>query len=256
LTPAVAVYLWADSHSAAALRYSDHDKPGNMTTIAQRLETVRQRIRDAEIRYRRAPGSVQLLAVSKTRPAADLREAFACGQRAFGENYLQEAREKQEQLADTAIEWHFIGPLQSNKTKAVAACVDWVHSVDRLKLAKRLNSHRPDDMEPLNICLQVNISAEDTKAGVAPAGVAELAAEFAGFPRLRLRGLMCIPAPARDEPARRAPFRALRELQEKLISGGMALDTLSMGMSADLEEAIAEGATLVRVGTDIFGARQ
>lgn len=224
-------------------------------TLGQRLEAVRRRIAAAEAQYRREPGSVRLLAVSKTQPVEALREALRAGQSAFGENYLQEAQAKQQALAGTGIQWHFIGPLQSNKAKPVAGCFDWVHSVDRLRLARRLNDHRPDDAEPLNICLQVNISGEQSKSGVAPEAVAELAAALQEFPRLRLRGLMCIPAPADNAAGRRRPFRALRQLQERLVADGYPLDTLSMGMSADLEEAIAEGATLVRVGTDIFGPR-
>jgi len=234
-----------------------------MTDIAQRLDSVSKRIREAEKHHHRPAGSVTLLAVSKTRPAADLRQALAWGQTEFAENYLQEARDKQDALrADpshppgkTIVTWHFIGPLQSNKTKAVATYFDWVHSVDRLKLAQRLNDQRPEHLPPLNICLQVNISDEDTKAGLAPADVADLARAVAGMRRLRLRGLMCIPAPADTEAHQRAPFRALRQLQQQLIHQGHALDSLSMGMSGDLEAAVAEGATLVRVGTDIFGPR-
>lgn len=226
-----------------------------MTTLAQRLAAVRRRISDAERLHGRPAGSVRLLAVSKTRSADELRQILALGQTAFGENYLQEAREKQDALAGADIEWHFIGPLQSNKTNPVATYFDWVHSVDRLKLTRRLNAQRAEQLPQLNVCLQVNISGEGSKSGLAPEQVPELADAIHGLSRLRLRGLMCIPAPQEDEAARRAPFRALRELQDRLIADGHDLDTLSMGMSADLEAAIAEGATLVRVGTDIFGAR-
>ncbi|MCC5810101.1 MAG: YggS family pyridoxal phosphate-dependent enzyme [Ectothiorhodospiraceae bacterium] len=227
-----------------------------MTSIAERLRQVRQRIRDAEHRYGRPEGAVQLLAVSKTKPVAAILEALAAGQTAFGENYLQDALPKQEALADQPIQWHFIGPLQSNKTKLVATSFDWVHSLEREKIARRLNDQRPDHLPPLNVCLQVNVSGEASKAGVNPETVQELADAVAAYPRLRLRGLMCIPAPADDEQSQRAPFRRLRELQQALLANGADLDTLSMGMSADLEAAVAEGSTLVRVGTDIFGARE
>ncbi len=226
-----------------------------MTSIAERLRQVRARIRDAERRYDRPEGSVQLLAVSKTKPVAAICEALTAGQTAFGENYLQDALPKLEALAGQPIQWHFIGPLQSNKTKLVAASFDWVHSLEREKIARRLNEQRPDHLPPLNICLQVNVSGEDSKSGVPPDDVPRLAEAILQYPRLRLRGLMCIPAPAVDEREQRAPFRRLRELQQALLANGADLDTLSMGMSADLEAAVAEGSTLVRVGTDIFGAR-
>ena len=226
-----------------------------MNDIARRLEAVRQRIRAAEQHHGRAPGSVALLAVSKGKPPAAVAEARNAGQTAFGENYLQDAEEKLQALAGRGVEWHFIGPLQSNKTKAVAARFDWVHSVDREKIARRLSEQRPDGMPPLNVCLQVNVSGEASKAGLAPAETASLARAVAGMPRLRLRGLMCLPAPSDDFETQRRGFRQLRELLESMQAGGLALDTLSMGMSADLEAAIAEGATLVRVGTDIFGPR-
>ncbi len=226
-----------------------------MPTITERLDTVRQRLRDAERRWGREPDSVHLLAVSKTKPAQAVAEALAAGQTAFGDNYWQDAQAKLQALADQPIEWHFIGPLQSNKTKSVATHFDWVHSVDRLKIARRLNDQRPQDASPLNICLQVNVSGEDSKSGIAPEALADLAHAVSELPRLRLRGLMCLPAPADGLDAQRAPFRRLRELQETLQADGLALDTLSMGMSGDLEAAVAEGATLVRIGTDIFGAR-
>jgi len=195
--------------------------------------------------------------VSKTCPAAAVREAYDAGLRDFGENYVQEALAKIAALAPLRgeIAWHLIGPLQSNKTREVAANFDWVHSVDRLKLAQRLSEQRPAHLPPLQVCLQVNISGEASKSGVAPGEAAALAHAVAALPRLRLRGLMAIPEPAGDFEAQRAPHRALRELMNALQAQGLALDTLSMGMSADLEAAVAEGATWVRVGTAIFGAR-
>ena len=205
----------------------------------------------------RAPSAVRLLAVSKLQPAQAVREALAQGQIAFGENYVQEALDKMAALADLrpAVEWHLIGPLQSNKTRAVAEGFDWVHSVDRLKIAQRLSDQRPDHLPPLNICLQVNISGEPSKSGLLPAEVAEIAPAVAALPRLRLRGLMAIPEPLHGLEAQRAPHRALRQLQDDLNRHGLVLDTLSMGMSDDLEAAIAEGSTLVRVGTAVFGPR-
>jgi pyridoxal phosphate enzyme (YggS family) len=198
---------------------------------------------------------VTLVAVSKTRPATAIRSAYEEGQRDFGENYLQEALEKIAAFPGEALVWHFIGPIQSNKTRAIAEHFDWVHSVDRLKLARRLNDQRPPDMPPLNVCLQVNISGEASKSGVEPEALAALATSVAELPRLRLRGLMAIPAASDDPEQQRRPFRALREALERLRADGLALDTLSMGMTNDLEAAIAEGATLVRVGTAIFGPR-
>jgi pyridoxal phosphate enzyme (YggS family) len=228
-----------------------------MATIANNIQQVSDRIAAACTVAQRAVQSVTLLAVSKTQPASAVRDAFAAGQRAFGENYVQEALDKIAALADlrSQIEWHLIGPLQSNKTRAVAESFDWVHSVERLKTAQRLSEQRPAQLPPLNVCLQVNISGEASKSGVAPADVSALAHAVAVLPRLRLRGLMAIPEPAGDFEAQRAPHRALRELQQRLVRDGLPLDTLSMGMSADLEAAVAEGATLVRVGTAIFGAR-
>lgn len=228
-----------------------------MTDIATRLQAVRERIRAAEKHYARAAGSVDLLAVSKTHSAAAVAQALRAGQRAFGENYLQEALEKAQALTGEPVEWHFIGPLQSNKTKAVARHFDWVHSLDRLKIARRLSEQRPSDAPPLNICLEVNIDSEASKAGLLPEAVPELARAVAELPGLRLRGLMAIPGPRDDPAGRREPFRRLRELLDALRGRGLnTLDTLSMGMSNDLEAAIAEGATLVRVGTAIFGPRQ
>lgn len=226
-----------------------------MNTIAHRIDLVKARILNAERASGRAEGSVSLLAVSKTRPPAEIAALHACGQRAFGESYVPEAVEKMAHLAGLPIEWHFIGPLQANKTRSVAAHFDWVHSVGRLKIARRLSEQRPEELGPLNICLQVNISGEATKSGALPDEAADLAAEIAALPRLRLRGLMAIPAPADAPAAKRAPLRALCELQARLTAGGLQLDTLSMGMSDDLEEAIAEGSTMVRIGIALFGPR-
>ena len=203
----------------------------------------------------RAAETVGLLAVSKTFGAAAMRELAACGQREFGENYLQEALEKQAQLADLPLVWHFIGPIQSNKTRAIAENFSWVHGVDRLKIAERLSAQRPPDMSPLQVCIEVNVSGEASKGGVAVAELPALAEAVAKLPGLRLRGLMAIPAPTPDPAAQRAAFRRVREAYEDLIRRGHALDTLSMGMSGDLEAAILEGATIVRVGTALFGDR-
>lgn len=228
-----------------------------MTDIARHLEAVRQRIANAAQSAGRDPHSVELLAVSKTFPADAVRDAHVAGQRAFGENYVQESIAKIDALADLRanLEWHFIGPLQSNKTRPVAERFDWVHSVDRLKIAQRLSEQRPEPLPPLNVCLQVNVSGEASKSGVAPEEAAEVAHAIAALPRIVLRGLMSIPEPEADLAAQRAPHRRLRELFERLRADGLALDTLSMGMSADLEAAVLEGATIVRIGTAIFGAR-
>ena len=228
-----------------------------MNTVIGKLEQVRSRIEAACIAVGRPVSGVTLLAVSKTQPDAAVRDAFAAGQRAFGENYVQEALDKIAATADlrSQIEWHLIGPLQSNKTRPVAAAFDWVQSVDRLKIAQRLSEQRPPELLPLQICLQVNISAEASKSGLVPAEVLVVALAVAALPRLRLRGLMAIPEPAGDFAAQRAPHRDLRELMGRLNDRGLGLDTLSMGMSADLEAAVAEGATIVRVGTAIFGGR-
>lgn len=227
-----------------------------MHTIADRLDNLRERVRAAEIACGREPGSVSILAVSKTQRAETVREAAAAGQTAFGENYLQEAREKIGALAGLALEWHFIGPLQSNKTRAVAESFDMVHTVERLKIARRLSEQRPDHLPPLACCIQVNVSGEPNKSGVAPADVPALAREIAALPRLALRGLMALPAPEADPQAQRRPFARLRGLLEDLRGEGLSLDTLSMGMSADMEAAIAEGATIVRIGTALFGPRR
>jgi pyridoxal phosphate enzyme (YggS family) len=225
------------------------------TDFAARLQTVLARIRTAEQRFQRPPGSVALLAVSKTQPPAAIAAVAAAGQTCFGENYLQETLDKMTELAALDLEWHFIGPIQANKTRPIAECFAWVHSVDRLKIAERLSAQRPDHLPPLHVCLQVNISQESTKHGLDERDVPAVARAVATLPRLRLRGLMAIPAPAPEFAAQRMPFARLRALQERLIAEGLALDTLSMGMSDDLEAAIAEGATLVRVGTAIFGPR-
>ncbi|HHH36330.1 MAG TPA: YggS family pyridoxal phosphate-dependent enzyme [Gammaproteobacteria bacterium] len=226
-----------------------------MGNLADRLTAVRRRITAAEVCFGRPVGSVRLLAVSKTWPADRLREAAAAGQRCFGESYAQEALTKMTALEDLALEWHFIGPIQSNKTRDIAARFQWVHGVDRPKIARRLAAQRPVHLPPLQVCIQVNISGEASKSGVAPGGLAALADELAALPRLRLRGLMAIPAPATEFETQRTWFRRLRLLQEDLIDRGHDLDTLSMGMTRDLEAAIAEGATIVRVGTGVFGVR-
>lgn len=203
----------------------------------------------------RDAAEVRLLAVSKTWPADSVREAAAAGQRAFGENYVQEGAEKVDALAGLGLEWHFIGPLQSNKTRLVANRFAWVHSIDRLKIAERLSAQRDAHLPPLEVCIQVNVSGEASKSGVAPGELPELARAVAGQPRLRLRGLMAIPEPTSDVALQRARFATLRQLRDQLNADGLALDTLSMGMSDDLEAAIAEGSTMVRVGTAIFGSR-
>lgn len=223
-----------------------------MSTIETTIAKVRTRIREAAQASGRDPAQVRLLAVSKTHPASAIRDAYACGQLDFGENYLQEALSKQQELIDLPLQWHFIGPIQSNKTKAIAEHFAWVHSVDRLKIAQRLSEQRPEGMPPLNICLQVNVSGEASKSGCAPEELPALAAAVMALPRLTLRGLMAIPEPTDDPVAQRAAFARLRELQAGLP---YQLDTLSMGMSHDLESAIAEGATWVRIGTALFGAR-
>ena len=223
-----------------------------MSTLADNLSAISARIASAAQAVGRDPASVQLLAVSKTKPASAIREIHAAGVRDVGENYLQEALTKQQALSDLPLIWHFIGPIQSNKTKAIAEHFDWVHSVDRLKIAQRLSEQRPTGLAPLNICLQVNVSGEDSKSGCAPADLPALAKAVAAMPNLRLRGLMTIPEPTEDRAAQEAAFARLRQLQESL---GLGLDTLSMGMSHDLEAAIAQGATWVRIGTTLFGAR-
>ncbi|MCI0510097.1 hypothetical protein C8E00_1105 [Chromohalobacter marismortui] len=227
-------------------------------TIAESLERARQRLACALASAGRDHEDACLLAVSKTQPAASVRQAFAAGQRAFGENYLQEALDKQASLDDLeGIVWHFIGPLQSNKTRAVAEHFQWVHTIDRARIATRLDAQRPATLEPLDVCLQVNICGEASKSGVAPEALPALADAVVALPRLRLRGLMTLPAPSNDPAAQRRPFAELRTLLETLRQRHpqAPLDTLSMGMSGDLEAAVLEGATLVRLGTAIFGQR-
>ena len=230
-----------------------------MGSIGSNLQEVKRRIAAACASAGRNANSVTLLAVSKTFPADAVRQAHAAGQRAFGENYVQESLDKIAALADLRpqLEWHLIGPLQSNKTRSVAEAFDWVHSVDRLKIAQRLAEQRPAGLPPLQLCLQVNVSGEDSKSGVAPGDLPALAAAVGALPasRVRLRGLMSIPEPTSDPAAQRAPHRQLRELMAALNAKGLALDTLSMGMSADVEAAVAEGSTVVRVGSAIFGSR-
>jgi pyridoxal phosphate enzyme (YggS family) len=230
-----------------------------MSSIEQNLQQVRQRIARCCHDAGRPEQSVTLLAVTKTFDATQVRHAYAAGQRDFGENYVQEALAKIDDLADlrAGLRWHLIGPLQSNKTRVVAQAFDWVHSVDRLKTAQRLAEQRPSGLPPLQLCLQVNISGEESKSGLRPAEVAAVARAVAALPaeRVRLRGLMAIPEPAQGVAAQRSPHRALRELLGSLNDTGLALDTLSMGMSDDLEAAVVEGATIVRVGTAIFGRR-
>ncbi len=228
-------------------------------SISAQLARVRASIAEAAHSSGRDPASVCLLAVSKTFGPDAVIEAADAGQREFGENYVQEAIDKIASVnaarPDLSLIWHFIGPLQSNKTRVVAEQIDWVHSVDRVKIAQRLSDQRPPHLPPLNICLQVNVSGEDSKSGVAPEALLALASEVAGLPRLRLRGLMAIPEPAEDPEAQRRPFALLRTLQQQLHAAGIPTDTLSMGMSADMTAAIAEGATIVRIGTAIFGKR-
>ncbi len=223
--------------------------------ISARLQNLTVRIEAAAIAAGRSADAVSLLAVSKTWPAEAVRNAAAAGQRAFGENYVQEGVAKVEALADLGLEWHFIGPLQSNKTRLVANHFAWVHSIDRLRIAERLSEQRDVHLPPLQVCVQVNVSGEDSKSGVSPDELPALARAVAALPRLQLRGLMAIPEPTSDTALQRRRFAQVRQLRDQLASEGLALDTLSMGMSDDLEAAIAEGSTMVRVGTAIFGAR-
>jgi PLP dependent protein len=223
-----------------------------MSTIADNIGLVSQRIRAAADAVQRDANSIHLLAVSKTKPAQAVREAYAAGMCDFGENYLQEALGKQAELTDLPLSWHFIGPIQSNKTRAIAENFAWVHSVDRMKIAQRLSEQRPADLPPLNICIQVNVSGEASKSGCTPADLPALAQAISALPRVKLRGLMAIPEPTEDRAAQDAAFATIRDLQASL---NLPLDTLSMGMSHDLESAIAQGATWVRIGTALFGAR-
>ncbi|WP_292931300.1 YggS family pyridoxal phosphate-dependent enzyme [Noviherbaspirillum sp.] len=230
-----------------------------MSSISDNLQAVEERITTAAREAGRDPREVRLLAVSKTFGADAVIAAAQAGQRAFGENYLQEALDKMSAVhvarPDLLLEWHFIGPIQSNKTRPIAEHFDWVHSVEREKIAQRLSEQRPAHLPPLNICLQVNISGEASKSGVAPGEVLELAKRVANLPRLKLRGLMAIPEPEGDIDRQRVPFRQVRMLLDELRTHGLDMDTLSMGMSADLVAAVEEGATIVRIGTAIFGQR-
>lgn len=226
-----------------------------MTEICDNLRRIRDEIHRLEARHGRPEGSVRLLAVSKTKPVDAVREALGCEQHAFGENYVQELADKSAALAGNDIEWHYIGPLQSNKSRIIAETAHWMHSIDRAKIARRLSEQRPDGMAPLNVCVQVNISGEASKSGIALAELPGLADAISELPNLKLRGLMAIPAPASDFGAQRRVFARLRRALEAEVARGVALDTLSMGMTGDMEAAIAEGATIVRIGTAIFGAR-
>jgi pyridoxal phosphate enzyme (YggS family) len=226
-----------------------------MSAIADNLQAVQARIAKAAAAAGRSPESIRLLAVSKTWPLASVIDAADAGQRAFGENYVQEGIDKIAAISGRNLEWHFIGPLQSNKSKPVAECFDWVHSIDRLKIAERLSAQRPAYLTPLQICVQVNVSGEASKSGCAPDEALALCGAVAALPGLNLRGLMAIPEPSDDPAAQRAPFRRLREIYDHIRAAGLPLDTLSMGMSHDLEAAVAEGATIVRIGTAIFGER-
>lgn len=230
-----------------------------MSSISQKLQAVHESILNATTRASRPLDTVALLAVSKTFGAEAVLEAIAAGQRAFGENYLQEALDKMVKVSASGlasgIEWHFIGPIQSNKTRPIAEHFDWVHTIEREKIAQRLSDQRPPERAPLNVCLQINISGEASKSGVSPDQALTVAHAIAALPRLRLRGLMAIPEATDDVVRQRAAFRQMRELFEHLQGGGLALDTLSMGMSADMDSAIAEGATIIRIGSAIFGQR-
>jgi len=225
-----------------------------MTTISNRLQHILATIQSAQASSRfRQP--VKLVAVSKAQPASAIREAYQAGQTVFGENYLQEALEKQAELADLALEWHFIGPIQSNKTQPISQHFAWVHSVDRLKIAQRLNEARPPNMAPLHVCIQVNVSNEESKSGVSPDDLEALATAIQTLPKLKLRGLMAIPAPTKDKSQQIAQFKQVRECYDALLAKGFTLDTLSIGMSDDYPIAIAQGATIVRIGSALFGAR-
>lgn len=225
------------------------------TSVSVNLAQVRKRIELACHAAGRSLDAVQLLAVSKTMPAQAVRDAYAAGQLAFGENYIQEGVDKIASLADLPLVWHCIGPIQSNKTKLVAEHFAWVHSIDRLKIAERLSAQRPAHLPPLQVCLQVNVDGGSNKSGVAPDGLLALAQAVAKLPQLQLRGIMTIPEPTESDAAARAVHRQAKILFDKLNATGLALDTLSMGMTGDLEAAIAEGSTCVRVGTAIFGQR-
>lgn len=231
---------------------ADHDT----NDVGTRLTALRQRIATAVNRFNRDPASVHLVAVSKTKPVELVEAAHLAGQKDFGENYLQDALTKIKSFGGQDIHWHFIGDIQSNKTRDIANHFDWAHAVDRFKIARRLSEQRPGDLAPLNVCIQVNIDGEPTKAGVRPDQAEALASQIAELPGIRLRGLMAIPAYSEDFCVQRQPFAALRELRDEINSHGHDMDVLSMGMSSDIEAAIAEGATHVRVGTAIFGPRE
>lgn len=226
-----------------------------MNEIPERLARVRQRIHAAAVSSGRDPDDIALLAVSKTKPATDVRAAYEAGQQRFGENYLQDALPKMSELSDCTIEWHFIGRIQGNKTADISRHFAWVHGLDRLRHAELLDRHRPSGLPPLQVCLQVNLSGEDSKGGVGEQALRGLAEAVSGLPRLQLRGLMTMPDPHTAPARQRADFARLRTLLEELNAAGLDLDTLSMGMSGDMEAAIAEGSTMVRIGTDIFGPR-
>ena len=226
-----------------------------MIGVTENLRKIRDLLHVAAIEANRDPAGVRLLAVSKKQPLEKIREAYAAGQREFGENFVQEGVEKIAAMDKDDITWHFIGHLQSNKTRVVAENFDWVHTIDKLKTARRLSDQRPDGLPPLNVCLQVNVDDEESKSGVTPEALPDLAAACAKLPNIRLRGLMCVPAIREAPDAQRIPFAALRELAEKLRTDGVDTDTLSMGMTADFRAAILEGATIVRIGTALFGER-
>lgn len=225
-------------------------------TFCQRIDTILEDIRHCEQQSGRPRGSVQLLAVSKRHPATAISEALQCGQRDFGENYAQELTEKCAEIGQEVAVWHFIGPLQSNKTSLIAQHAHWCHSIDRLKIARRLSNQRPNHLPPLQACIQVNVDNEESKSGVSLEALPELAKEISALPNLQLRGLMCIPLASNDPERQRLSFAKLRQAKEQLTEQGLELDTLSMGMSGDYRIAIAEGATIVRVGTAIFGPRR
>ena len=226
-----------------------------MQNIEKNLDRIRAQILQAALTHERDPDSIMLLAVSKKKPAADIRQAYACGQTHFGENYLQEAQQKIRELEDLAIVWHFIGAIQSNKTRDIAADFDWAHCIDRVKIARRLSEQRPEGLEPLNVCIQVNLDHEDSKAGIELSQVGDLAGQIAPLPGIRLRGLMTIPAPRDSFDEQRRAFARLSAALADLRQQGIDCDTLSMGMTQDMDAAIAEGSTLVRIGTAIFGER-
>lgn len=225
-------------------------------TVRDKLQIIGAKLDQFARQYQRSASDIQLLAVSKRHSITAIREAYEAGQILFGENYVQELLDKAEQLSDLNIKWHFIGPLQSNKTKKIAAIADWIHAIDRIKIAQRLNDQRPDDLPRLNICIQVNISKESSKSGIFPEDVVTFAKEIANMPKLNLRGLMVIPAAESDLAKQRKAFAKTAKLLAELNQQGFKLDTLSMGMSGDMEAAIAEGATIVRIGTAIFGKRE